>query len=319
MKHFEFLYMSEDFLMWLTFGLVIFVLLVLDLGFFHKNDREIKLSESIGMSFFYIVIAMLFGCWIFYQSGINAFSEYLTGYLLEKTLALDNIFVISLIFSTFSVPSKYQYRVLFWGIIGVIVLRAIMIGSGIQLINQFHWVLYIFSLLMIFTGIKMFFVSGNDMDIKNNLLLSWIRKRIRVTDDFHGHSFFIYDVDKKLMKKRLFITPLFLALIMVEFADLMFSVDSIPAIFAITQDPFIVYTSNIFAVLGLRALYFSLQSVINRFYYLKYSLAMILIFIGAKVIVADMLGIPKVPATLSLLVTVGLLIGGVFYSFWRSR
>ena len=243
------------------------------------------------MSAFYILMALIFGMWIWQIKGLNGFAEYITGFLVEKSLALDNIFLISLVFSSLSIPLKYQHRVLFWGILGVIVLRAIMIGLGVQIITHFEWILYIFAAFMIFTGIKMFFMSNKPVEISQNPLLIWMRKHLRITDKLQGQKFFVYQNVDQSKTQKLFVTPLFISLIMVEFIDLIFAVDSIPAIFAITQDPYIVYTSNIFAILGLRALYFALASIIDRFYYLKYALAAVLIFIGSKIFIADALNL----------------------------
>jgi tellurite resistance protein TerC len=306
-------------LMWGVFISIVLTLLVLDLGVFHKKDREIGFKESLWMSAFYIAMALIFGLWVWYIKGLDSFAEYITGFLVEKSLALDNIFIISLVFSSLSTPLKYQHRVLFWGILGVIVLRAIMIGLGVQIITRFEWILYIFAAFMIFTGIKMFFVSHKPVDISENLLLIWMRKHLNITDKLHGQKFFIYQNVGQSKTRKLFVTPLFIALIMVEFIDLIFAVDSIPAIFAITQDPYIIYTSNIFAILGLRALYFALASIIDRFYYLKYALAAVLIFIGSKIFIADALKLAKIPPMISLTITFTILASGIFCSFIRER
>lgn len=311
--------MDKPIWMWAVFLAVIIILLVLDLGVFHKKDKAIGVKESMWMSAFYIGIAILFGFFILYKLGLRSFEEYLTGFLIEKSLALDNIFIISLVFTSLSIPPKYQHRVLFWGILGVIILRAIMIYLGSELIKQFSWVLYIFAVFMIFTGIKMFFVSEKAVDINDNILLKWMRKHIRITNDFDGHKFFVRRLEPKSNKIKLFVTPLFVALLIIEFVDVVFAVDSVPAIFMITTDPYIVYTSNVFAILGLRALYFALASIIDRFHYLKYALAMVLIFIGSKIFIADIMGIEKFPSTVSLSITFGLLFGGVVYSLYKSK
>ncbi|MDP2192994.1 MAG: TerC family protein [Alphaproteobacteria bacterium] len=311
--------MEKSLFMWVLFISVVLILLILDLGVFHKKNREIGFKESLWMSTFYIIMAVLFGGWIWYIKGINGFAEYMTGFLVEKSLALDNIFLISLVFTSLSIPPKYQHRVLFWGILGVIILRAIMIGLGVKIITQFEWILYIFAAFMIMTGIKMFFVSNKPLEISKNPLLIWMRKHLNITDKLHDEKFFIYQKIGETSQKKLFVTPLFIALIMVEFIDLIFAVDSIPAIFAITQDPYIVYTSNIFAILGLRALYFALASIIDRFYYLKYALAAVLIFIGSKMFIADALQITKIPPIISLSVTFGILLSGVLLSFVREK
>ena len=305
--------------MWFFFIAVIIILLALDLGFFHKTEKEISFKESLKMSLFYFVIAIIFGFWIWYIKSFDSFAEYITGFLVEKSLALDNVFLISLIFSSLSIPSKYQYRVLFWGILGVIVMRAIMITLGAQIITNFTWVLYVFAIFMIFTGIKMLFMPQKPVDISNNILLLWMRKHLNITKELHKQKFFVYQTDHQSQKNKLFITPLFVALIMIEFIDLLFALDSIPAIFAITKDPYIVYTSNIFAVLGLRALYFALASIANRFYYLKHALAVVLIFIGGKIFLAEWLSIDKIPPSLSLLITFIILSCGIIFSIIKKQ
>lgn len=311
--------MEKFLFIWGVFIAVVLILLILDLGVFHKKDREIGFKESLWMSSFYILMALIFGLWVWYIKGLDSFAEYITGFLVEKSLALDNIFLISLVFSSLSIPLKYQHRVLFWGILGVIVLRAIMIGLGVQIITRFEWILYIFAAFMILTGIKMFFMSNKPVEISQNTLLIWMRKHLNITDKLHDQKFFIYQNVAQSKTKKLFVTPLFIALVMVEFIDLIFAVDSIPAIFAITQDPYIVYTSNIFAILGLRALYFALASIIDRFYYLKYALAAVLIFIGSKIFIADALNLAKIPPMLSLTITVTILALGVLCSFLREK
>jgi tellurite resistance protein TerC len=311
--------MDKSISIWVVFISVVLILLALDLGVFHKKDREIGFKESLWMSAFYILIAFIFGLWVWYIKGLDSFAEYITGFLVEKSLALDNIFLISLIFSSLSIPLKYQHRVLFWGILGVIVLRAIMIGLGAHIINRFEWILYIFAAFMIFTGIKMFFISHKPVDISKNILLLWLRRHLRITDKLYDEKFYLYQVDPNSKTKKIFVTPLFISLIMVEFIDLVFAVDSIPAIFAITQDAYIVYTSNIFAILGLRALYFTLASIIDWFYYLKHALAVVLIFIGSKIFIADALNLTKIPPLLSLTITLTILAAGIVCSLVRDQ
>lgn len=311
--------MEKSLFIWGFFIAIVLGLLALDLGFFHKKERVIKFKESLWMSFFYVLIAFVFGFWIWYVKGLNGFAEYITGFLVEKSLALDNIFLISLVFSSLSIPLKYQHRVLFWGILGVIVLRAIMIALGVQIITRFEWVLYLFAAFMVFTGIKMFFISHKAVDISENRLLIWMRNHLNITDKLHDEKFFVYQNIGKSKTQKLFVTPLFISLVMVEFIDLIFAVDSIPAIFAITQDPYIIYTSNIFAILGLRALYFALASIIDRFYYLKYALATVLIFIGSKIFIADALNIAKIPPIVSLTITFTILISGVLFSVIKNN
>ncbi|MCW0983210.1 TerC family protein [Agrobacterium sp. BT-220-3] len=318
-------FLLNDFLgtptwMWAVFISLVLGLLALDLGVLHKNSKEIGIRESLLMSGFYIAIGLAFGGWIWYQSGQQSAMEYVTGFVVEKSLAMDNIFIIAMIFSYFAIPRQYQHRVLLWGILGVIILRGIMIAGGAAIVENFHWVLYLFAAFLVFTGLKMLFSSDHDeADIGNNRILKFLRSRLPVTEKLHGEKFFVKETDTTTGKLKTFVTPLFLALIMVEIADLIFAVDSIPAIFAITTDPFIVYTSNIFAILGLRALYFALAALIHRFAYLKYALAAVLVFVGSKIFVADMLGIAKIPPAVSLGVTVAILATGIIGSLIATR
>jgi tellurite resistance protein TerC len=312
--------MDKPLWMWGAFLGIVIILLILDLGVLHKKEKEISIKESLLLSAFYITIGLLFGAFVWLELGATSGKEYLTGFIVEKTLAMDNIFVISLVFTYFAVPRIYQHRVLFWGILGVIVLRAIMIGLGATIVSEFSWVLYIFAAFLIFTGIKMLFMIDHQVDIANNPLLKFMRKHMRITDELHGKKFSVKLPDPNNNNKMVrWFTPLFVALVIIEFVDLIFAVDSVPAIFAITTDPYIVYTSNIFAILGLRALYFALDAVIHRFKYLKYSLAIVLIFIGGKVFVAGALGIDKVPPSISLSVTLALIAGGIIYSLIKTK
>jgi tellurite resistance protein TerC len=305
--------------MWGAFMATVLILLALDLGVFHRKSRQIGVSESLVLSSFYIAIALIFGGFVWYALGPVSAKEYLTGYLIEKTLSIDNIFVISLVFSYFAIPAKYQHRVLFWGILGVIVLRAIMIGAGTALVAQFEWVLYIFAAFLIITGIKMLAIGDSPPDIGSNPVLRFLNRTLRITPEQHGERFMVRQQNQKTGKFEIWVTPLLVALILIEIVDIIFAIDSVPAIFAITLDPFIVYTSNIFAILGLRALYFALAAVIDRFVYLKQALALVLVFIGAKIFIADIADIDKVPASLSLGVTVSLIAGGIAYSLWRTK
>ncbi|MEO8384263.1 MAG: TerC family protein [Betaproteobacteria bacterium] len=302
---------------WLVFAAIVVTLLALDLGVLHRDDREIGVRESLLLSSGYISIALLFGGWVWWYLGAQSGTEYFTGFLIEKSLSMDNVFVIALIFSYLAIPRQYQHRVLFWGILGVIVLRALMIGLGAALVSQFSWVLYLFGLFLVVTGIKMWLVADHMPDIANNPLLKFLRGRLRVTREVEGNAFFVSRPDSQSGKPVQWVTPLFLALCMVEFIDLVFAVDSVPAIFAITSDPFIVYTSNIFAILGLRALYFALAAMIHRFKYLKYALALVLVFIGTKIFLVGIIG--KIPAVFSLTVTFSLIAGGVLVSLWKTR
>jgi len=305
--------------MWGAFLSVVLVLLVFDLGILHRTDKEISVKQSLKLSAFYICMGLLFGLFVWKELGPQSAQEYYTGFLIEKTLSMDNIFVISLVFSYFAIPRQYQYRVLFWGIIGVIVLRALLIGMGATLVQEFHWVLYIFAAFLIFTGIKMLKGNDEEHDISKNPVIKFFKKYMRSTDELHGNKFFVRKVDTNTNKRALFATPLFLALVTVEFVDVIFAVDSVPAIFAITTDEYIVYTSNIFAILGLRALYFALAAMLHRFAYLKYSLSAVLIFIGGKVFAPLVFDIEKVPASISLSVTVAILAAGVIYSLHMTK
>ena len=304
--------------MWLGFIGVVLALLVLDLGVLHRNQREIGARESILMSAFYILLGLGFGGWVWWYMGPTAGMNYVTGFVIEKSLAMDNVFVIAMIFTYFAVPREYQHRVLFWGILGVIVLRAIMIALGATIVSQFGWVLYIFAAFLIATGIKMWVFADKEYDVGSSPVLRWVRKRFNVTDRFHGNRFWVRLPARDGGSTALFMTPLFLSLAMVEVVDVVFAVDSVPAIFAITTDPFIVYTSNIFAVLGLRALYFALAAMVHRFHYLKYALSVLLVFIGSKIFVADALGLAKIPPLLSLSATFAILAAGVAYSLWKT-
>jgi tellurite resistance protein TerC len=305
--------------MWGAFLSVVLLLLAFDLGILHRTDKEISVKQSLRLSLFYICMGLLFGGFIWLELGAASAQEYYTGFLIEKTLSMDNIFVISLVFSYFAIPRMYQYRVLFWGIIGVIVLRALLIGVGASLVQNFHWVLYIFAAFLIFTGLKMLRGGDEEHDISKNPVIRFFKKYMRCTDELHGNRFFIRKLDANTNKRALFATPLFLALLTVEFVDLIFAVDSVPAIFAITTDEYIVYTSNIFAILGLRALYFALSAMLHRFAYLKYSLSAVLIFIGGKVFAPLIFDIEKVPSAISLSVTVAILAAGVVYSLYRTK
>ncbi|AAN68912.1 MULTISPECIES: TerC family protein [Pseudomonas] len=309
--------LGTDLWLWLSFFAVVLTLLALDLGVLHRGNREIGVKESLLLSAGYISMGLLFAVWVYFQKGSDASMDYVTGFLIEKSLSMDNVFVIALIFSFLAIPREFQHRVLFWGIMGVIVLRAIMIGLGAALIAQFSWILYCFGAFLVFTGVKMLFARVDHApDLENNRFVNYLRTHLRITKELHAQRFVIRLPDAS-GKRILWVTPLFLALILIECADLVFAVDSVPAIFAITQDPFIVYTSNIFAILGLRALYFALAAMISRFVYLKYALALVLVFIGSKIFLHDIVG--KVPAEISLSITIGLLIGGVLLSLWKTR
>lgn len=305
--------------LWAAFIGIVVLLLAFDLGVLHRDSHEIGVRESLALSAFYIAIGLAFGGWVWYLRGQEDAVLYWTGFVVEKSLAMDNVFVIAMIFAYFGIPRAYQHRVLLYGILGVIVLRGIMIAAGATIVDQYSWVLYIFAAFLIFTGIKMLSAGHGDYDVASSPVLKFVRKRMRVTDTLHGQRFFVREPDSKTGKIVTAATPLFLALVMVEFADVIFAVDSIPAIFAITTDPFLVYTSNLFAILGLRALYFALAAMVHRFIYLKHALSLVLIFIGSKIFLADMLGLAKIPPAISLSVTLALLAGGIIYSLIKTR
>lgn len=310
-------FMGKPAWIWLAFVGIVVALLAFDLGVLHKDDREIGVRESLLLSAGYISVALLFGAWVWWYLGAQSGMDYYTGFMIEKSLSMDNVFVIALIFGFFAIPRQYQHRVLFWGILGVIVLRALMIGLGATLVSQFSWVLYLFGAFLVFTGIKMWIIADHMPDIATNPLLKFLKRHMKVTDGLRGNAFWVHEPDPATGKVARFATPLLLALVLIEFVDLVFAVDSVPAIFAITTDPFIVYTSNIFAILGLRALYFALAAMIHRFKYLKYALALVLVFIGSKIFLVGIIG--KIPAVISLSVTFGLIAGGVLFSMWKTR
>jgi tellurite resistance protein TerC len=311
--------MGQPVWMWVSFIGIVAVLLAFDLGVLHRKTREISIKESLYLSAFYITIALIFGGWVWYSLGEQSGKEYLTGFIVEKTLAMDNVFIISLIFTYFAIPPLYQHRVLFWGILGVIVLRAIMIGLGATLVAEFSWILYIFAVFLILTGVKMLLMGDKLPDIEQNPLLKFLRRNFRITNELHGQKFTVKLPDPKTGKIKTFATPLMVSLVLIEFVDLIFAVDSVPAIFTITLDPYIVYTSNIFAILGLRALYFALAAIIHRFKYLKQALAWVLIFIGSKTFIAYALDMEKFPASISLGVTFAIIATGVIVSLYKTR
>lgn len=312
--------------MWMAFLAVVGALLAFDLGVLNKTDKEMGIRESLVLSAFYIGFSMVFGAviwlaydagWITTEDGEHAGLTYFTGFFIEKALSIDNVFVISLIFGYFAIPRKYQYRALVWGIVAVIILRGLMIGVGAALVQEYDWILYFFGAFLIATGIKMLVVPEGDTDVSKNPVVKFMTKRMRVTQELHGEKFFIRQADPVSGKIVLWATPLFLALVIINIADLVFAVDSVPAIFAITTDTFVVYTANIMAILGLRALYFALAAMVHRFEYLKYALAMVLVFIGLKIFWNNIVG--KLNPAISLSVTLALIAGGILYSLWRTR
>lgn len=313
--------MDKPLWLWALFLGIVGALMVLDLGVFNKKDREISARDSFRLTAFYVAMGLSFGGFVWWNMGAAKANEYLTGYLVELTLAMDNVFVISLIFSFFAIPPQYQHRVLFWGIIGVLVLRGLAIAAGTAIVREFEWVLLLFAAFLVVTGTKMLLMAEEgEKDFSQSRLLKLLKRYLPVTETLHGNRFSVLMPHAENPNRKVrYYTPLFLALVMVEVADLIFAMDSIPAIFAITTDPYIVYTSNIFAILGLRSMYFALAAIIKRFHYLKHVMAMLLIFIGGKVLAADLLGMEKVPSSVSLFITVLLLGGGVVFSMLQSR
>jgi len=297
---------------WVGFNLLVLVLLAFDLGVLHRKHREISVKESLWLSLGYFVLALCFSGVIFHFEGRQAGFEFLTGYLIEKSLSIDNIFVFVLIFTHFQVPPKSQHTVLFWGVLGALVMRAALILAGSAILTAFHWVIYVFGAFLIVTGVKMLMTINDEPDLSGNRVTTFMRKHFRVTADY---------VDERFMVRQnsvRFITPLLIVLVLVEFSDLVFALDSIPAIFAITKDPFLVYTSNVFAILGLRALFFALTGIIHRFHYLKYGLSIVLVVVGLKMVVNGYFG-PIIPTEWALLLTLGILGGSVALSLHRTR
>lgn len=314
------LFLDKPVWMWAIFLALVLILLVLDLGVLNNKDKEISAKKALTLYSFYIAMAVAFGGWIWHQLGTEKALLYYTGYVIEQSLSMDNLFVMAMIFGFLGIPRAYQHRVLFWGILGVIILRGVMIGLGAALVAEFHWVLYIFSAFLVFTGVKMVLVKDSDTDLSQNPILKFLRKHFHVTDKIHGHHFLVKEPHPHTGKMVTFITPLLVALILIEFADVIFAVDSVPAIFALTTDSYIIYTSNIFAILGLRTLYFALAAMMERFEYLKYALSAVLIFIGSKIFLTDFIfGIDKFPPAVSLGVTFTLLGAGVAFSLWKTR
>jgi tellurite resistance protein TerC len=303
---------SAAVLPWIAFFVIVIALLAFDLGVLNKKDHEISVKESLWLSAFYIAVALLFGLGVWYYRGADDALLYYTGFLVEKSLSLDNVFVFALIFSFLGIPRIYEHRVLVWGILMALVFRAVFIGFGAAAVSEWQWILWFFGAFLIYTGVKMLFVKDDDgPDFENNTAYKWMQSKMNLSKEYRGHDFWFKENDVR------YFTPLFVALVLINFADIIFAVDSVPAILAITQDPFIVYTSNIFAILGLRALYFALSAMIHRFHYLKYALALILVLIGVKIVLM-MIGI-KLPALLTLGLTFGLLAGGVGYSLYKTK
>ncbi|HBS88979.1 MAG: hypothetical protein A2W91_06000 [Bacteroidetes bacterium GWF2_38_335] len=297
--------METPLIFWILFNGFVLLMLALDLGVFHRKSHHVSVKEAIIWTFIWISLAMIFNLIIYYWQGKQQALEFFTGYLIEKALSIDNIFVFIMIFSYFSIPSIYQHKILFWGILGALVMRIIFIFAGVTLIEKFHFTIYIFGALLIYTGYKMYSHSSAKIEPEKNPIVKIFRKIFPVSQNFEGGKFFTR-VDGKRAA-----TPLFLVLILVETTDLIFAVDSIPAILSITQDQFIVYTSNVFAILGLRSLYFALAGVVHKFWLLNYGLSIVLIFVGIKMILSDFY---KIPIEISLLFIAGIIIGSILLS-----
>ncbi|MEX2116665.1 MAG: TerC family protein [Bacteroidota bacterium] len=303
--------MNHSAWLWAVFNVFVIAMLVLDLHVFHRRAHEVKVREALLWSGFWIVLSLLFNLGIYLLEGSVVALEFFTGYIIEKSLSVDNLFVFLMIFSYFKVPAKYQHKVLFWGIIGALVMRGTLIFVGVTLINQFHWVLYIFGAFLVFTGVKMA-IQDEAIEVhpEKNLIVRMFKGILPVTPGYHEGKFFV-KVDGKL-----YATLLFVVIIVVETTDLVFALDSIPAIFAITRDPFIVYTSNVFAILGLRALYFALAGLLDLFHYLKFGLSVVLAFIGVKMLIE---GFYEMPILIALGVVAGVLLISILLSILRPR
>lgn len=303
--------MTDTLSLWIGFNVFVLVMLALDLGVFHRKAHIVTLKESLSWSAVWVTLALIFNLGIWHYMGPQKGLEFFTGYVIEKSLSVDNVFVFLLLFSYFAVPPLYQHKVLFWGILGALVMRAIMIFLGAVLIAKFAWIIYVFGAFLILTGLKMIFKKEEEIHPERNPLVRWFKKLIPVTDDYRGDKFFLKE------NGVLMATPLFVVLLLVEFSDLIFAVDSIPAIFAVTKDPFIVYTSNVFAILGLRSLYFALAGLMDKFHYLKIGLGVVLTFVGVKMLLGHTAW--KIDTHVSLVVIVGVLAISVIVSLLRPR
>lgn len=295
---------------WLAFMAIIGFMLVLDLGVFHKKSHKVSIKESLAWTGVWVTLAMCFNAWIYYKMGPQKGIEFFTGYIIEKALSVDNIFVISLIFTYFRVPSQYQHRVLFWGVLGALFFRIIFIYAGVALISKFSWMIYVFGVFLVYTGIKMLKEQDKHVEVEANPVIVFVKKFWKISPDFDGERF------RTTVNGVKHFTPLFLVLVMIETTDIIFAVDSIPAILAITPDPYIVFTSNVFAILGLRSLYFALNGIMEMFEYINYALSGILVFVGLKMIIS---GWYHIPTAVSISVILGLLVGSVLASIYFPR
>ncbi len=273
-------FMTDTIWLWTGFNVFVLAMLALDLGVFHRKAHVVSLRESLAWTVVWIMLALLFTAGMWHFAGSQKALEFFTGYLIEKSLSVDNLFVFALLFTYFAVPPQFQHKVLFWGILGALIMRAVMIALGAVLIAKFAWIIYVFGAFLILTGIKMIVKREEEIHPERNPIVRWFKKLMPVTRDYRGDKFFVRE------NGILMATPLFVVLLLLEFSDLIFAVDSIPAIFAVTQDTFIVYTSNVFAILGLRSLYFALAGVMDKFHYLKIGLGVVLTFVGVKMLLA---------------------------------
>lgn len=295
--------------LWVGFNVFVLAMLAIDLGVFHRKAHTVSIREATAWSVVWVTLSLIFNYGVYHFMGPQKGLEFLTGYLIEKALSVDNIFVFVLLFSYFRVPAMYQHRILFWGILGALIMRGAMIGAGAMLISRFHWIIYVFGAFLVITGIRMAMQGDEEIDPEANPILKLVRKFLPVTNHYHGQSFFVREERHGVMK--VVATPLLVVLILVETTDLIFAVDSIPAIFAVTTDAFIVYSSNVCAILGLRALYFLLAGVIHKFHYLKLGLSIVLVFVGTKMLIAEFY---KIPIVVSLLVVAAVLAAAIALS-----
>lgn len=304
--------MTDNIWLWVGFNAFILIMLALDLGVFHRKAHVVSIKESLTWTGIWVTMALIFNAGIYHFMGYDKALEFFTGYVIEKSLSVDNVFVIALLFSYFAVPTLYQHKVLFWGILGALVMRAAMIALGAKLITEFAWIIYIFGAFLIITGIKMIVKNDEEIHPERNPVVRLFKRFMPVTADYRADKFFVRE------NGILMATPLFVVLILVEFTDLIFAVDSIPAIFAVTKDPFIVYTSNVFAILGLRSLYFALSGVLDKFHYLKVGLGLVLSFVGVKMLLAHSTW--KIDTLVSLGVIVAILAASVVASLvWPKK
>ena len=306
--------MTPQLWLWIGFGVFVLAMLALDLGVFHRKSHIVGMKEALTWSVVWIALALLFNAGVWYWRGPDQGLTFLTGYVVELSLSVDNLFVFLLIFAYFKMPAQYQHKVLFCGILGALVMRAVFIGAGIALIQKFHWIIYVFGAILVISGLKMAFEKDKEVHPEKNPVLRLFRRFMPVTGEYHGGDFFV-------KREKLWLaTPLFIVLLMMETTDLVFAVDSVPAVLAITTDPFIVYTSNVFAILGLRSMFFALTGIMKLFHYLHYGLAAVLVFVGGKMLLA---GFYKIPTLASLLVIVGLLavavVASLFHAARQSR